>query len=272
MHLPSQDIDDLELLSQAAREAGALALGHFRGSPRQWTKPDATSVTEADIAVDAFLRERLLAARPGYGWLSEEHPDDGSRLRAGRRFIVDPIDGTRAFIDRGDEWVISIAVADDTRPVAGVLYNPVRDELWCARAGGGATQDGTQLAVSRPAGTARPRVVATRMALRQTGIAEPGFTPVHVFLKSLANRLANGAAGTVDGALATAGSADWDIAAAMLIIQEAGGRITAASGAPIRLNGETLRHPPLVAAGETLHATILSAVGMAPADLQGESR
>lgn len=272
MLLPSQDIDDLELLTQAARAAGALALDHFAGQPRQWTKPDATSVTEADIAVDAFLRERLLAARPAYGWLSEEHPDDGSRLRTGRRFIVDPIDGTRAFIDRGDEWVVSIAVAEGPAAVVGVLYNPVRDELWSARAGGGASRNGVSLAVSRPADAAGARVVASRKALRQTGMSGPGFMPVQVFMKSLANRLAHVAAGTVDGALATSGSADWDIAAALVLVEEAGGRVTDASGAPVRLNGETLRHPPLVAAGEPLHASILSAVGLSPASLQGEPR
>lgn len=270
MHLASQDIDDLKLLTEAARAAGALALAHFRGAPRQWTKPDSTSVTEADIAVDAFLRERLMAARPAYGWLSEEHPDDGSRLRPGRRFIVDPIDGTRAFIDRGDEWVVSIAVAEGPAAVVGVLYNPVRDELWSARNGGGAYRNGVPLAVSHPAEAARARVVASRKALRQTGLSAPGFTPVQVFMKSLANRFANVAAGTVDGALATSGSADWDIAAALVLIEEAGGRVTDASGAPVRLNAGTLRHPPLVAAGEPLHASIVSAVGLSPARLQGK--
>lgn len=91
--------EDLILITDAAREAGRIAIKYFRRDPEVWWKDGKSPVSEADLAVDRFLRERLLAARPSYGWLSEETAASPERLSAERVFIVDPIDGTRAFID-----------------------------------------------------------------------------------------------------------------------------------------------------------------------------
>lgn len=251
--------DDLELMVAAAREAGALALRYAREGARNWNKPDDSIVTEADIAVDKLLIERLTTARPAYGWLSEEHPDDGSRLRAARTFIADPIDGTRAFVDGSDEWVVSVGLVAGEAPVAGVLYNPVRDEIWTALAGGGAWRGQARLTVGNAADLETARVVASKKALRQAGLAEADIHADRRFMKSLANRLAQVAGGAVDAALATANSADWDLAAALLIVQEAGGRVTCFNGEPVRLNQQTIRHPAFVAAGPRLHGEILAA-------------
>ena len=92
---------DLDLLVAAAREAGALALTYFGQDPRSWPKGATSIVSEADFAVDRLLAERLLAARPDYGWLSEETADNPDRLARWRVFVVDPIDGTRAFLAGG---------------------------------------------------------------------------------------------------------------------------------------------------------------------------
>ena len=116
---------DLDLLIAAAQEAGQLALGYWRNRPREWDKGDgAGPVTEADLAVDARLRARLTAARPDHGWLSEESPDDGSRLGRRRLFVVDPIDGTRAFIAGETGWALALAVVEDGRVTAGVVHLP----------------------------------------------------------------------------------------------------------------------------------------------------
>ena len=251
--------NDLELMVAAAREAGALAFQYFRKGARNWNKPDDSIVTEADIAVDKLLIERLTAARPDYGWLSEEHPDDGSRVGAARTFIADPIDGTRAFVDGGDEWVVSLGLVAGETPVAGVLFNPVRDEVWTALAGEGAWCGATRLTVSGAGDPKTARVVASRKALRQAGLAEADVNVDRRFMKSLANRLAQVAAGAVDAALATANSADWDLAAALLIVQEAGGRVTDYRGEPVRLNQHSIRHPAFVSAGPRLHGEILTA-------------
>jgi myo-inositol-1(or 4)-monophosphatase len=267
---PDKNRTDLELICVAAREAGALALDFFQSAPRQWNKPDETIVTEADIAVDRLLIERLRSARPDYGWLSEEHPDDGSRHEAERTIIVDPIDGTRAFVNGGDEWVVSIGIVAGENPVAGVLYNPVRDELWKAHASGGAWLNGDRLTVSEKATLANARIAASKKAAAEAGLDDSQFVPDRRFLKSLAHRLARVAAGQTDAALATANSADWDLAAALLLVQEAGGLVTDMYGEPIRLNQVSTKHPAFVAAGPRLQRAILEAAVRSEAIVKAE--
>ena len=121
------------------REAGAIALKMFRGELRSWTKDHNSPVSEADIAVDVFLRERL--SRPGIGWLSEESEDDLARLDSERLFIVDPIDGTRSYLAGREDWSIAAALVEKGRPVAAAVYVPVSDEMYVASAGAGATQE-----------------------------------------------------------------------------------------------------------------------------------
>jgi myo-inositol-1(or 4)-monophosphatase len=113
---------DADLLNAAVREAGGLAMTLFRGEPRQWRKQDGSIVTEADLAVDELLRARLTGARPDYGWLSEESPDDRARLGHDRVWIADPIDGTRAFAKGGDQWCVAAALLDKGRPSIAAVY------------------------------------------------------------------------------------------------------------------------------------------------------
>jgi myo-inositol-1(or 4)-monophosphatase len=133
---------DLALLIDAARTAGDIARQHFRSDPEIWTKSDDSPVTEADIAIDRVLRTDLLKARPDYGWLSEETEDDPARLSTDRAFIVDPIDGTRAFIEGETSFAHSLAVVDRGEVTAGVVYLPMKDKLYAAARGLGATLNG----------------------------------------------------------------------------------------------------------------------------------
>src|SRR5690606_33459700 len=110
-------------------------MGYFGRNPEVWMKGGVSPVSEADYAADRFLKETLRAQRPDYGWLSEETVDTPERLSARRTFVVDPIDGTRAFLERQDVWCISIAVVEDGRPLAGVLDCPARSEVYVAGAG-----------------------------------------------------------------------------------------------------------------------------------------
>jgi len=255
------DDKDLRIIDAVAREAGALALEYFRGDPRRWNKHDQSVVTEADIALDNLLHVRLTGYRPDYGWLSEERPDDGSRHSAGRVFVVDPIDGTRAFVEGTDEWVVSVGLLSGGEPAAGVLYNPVGDDMWSAVAGGGAFFNGEKLHVSDADDPTTARLSASKKAMDQAKLDDSAAHPDRRYLKSLAHRLARVARGDVDAALATPGSADWDLAAALLIVQEAGGIVTDFDGDPICLNGATARHPAFVAAGPGLHAKLIAAIG-----------
>ena len=140
---------DLALLVEAAREAGRIALRFFRQSPEVWMKGGTSPVSEADYAADKFLNETLLAARPDYGWLSEETADDAARLSARRTFVVDPIDGTRGFLEGRREWCVSIAVVERGRSIAGVLECPAKKETYSAVLGGGAFKNGKRLAIQR---------------------------------------------------------------------------------------------------------------------------
>jgi myo-inositol-1(or 4)-monophosphatase len=248
---------DLDLLASAAKEAGAVALTFFRRNPANWMKENDSPVSDADIAVDRLLRERLRAARPDYGWFSEETVDDASR-RSGRPvFIVDPIDGTREFLAGRNEWAISIAVVANGRPVAAVLAVPALRETFASSAGGGAWLNGMPVTVPRRDSLAGVKVAGPRRYVRQ--VAEKAGIDIRAvrFIGSLAYRLALVAVGRVDIAAAREGARDWDLAAADLIVHEAGGKLTDLEGRILRYDRADTRHPSIVAA---------------PAGIAGETR
>lgn len=240
--------EDLELLRSAAVTAGITAAGFFRKDVKTWSKSNASPVTEADYAVDALLHQLLCAARPGYGWLSEETEDDHSRLSTRRVFVVDPIDGTRAFIRGEDAWTVSIAVVEDGEAVVGVLYAPARDELYWAHKGGGAFFNGAPLRRhGRPVrGLVIPAPGAVHRELEAAGLDYMRGAS----LPSLAYRLVQVARGVIDVAVARRGAQDWDIAAAAVILSEAGIGFEDVCTGPPEFNGETLRHCALAALGD----------------------
>ncbi|MEX0860454.1 MAG: inositol monophosphatase family protein, partial [Cucumibacter sp.] len=162
---------DVELLKSAAAAAGIIAEGYFRKAPKSWDKPNASPVSEADIAVDNYLHRILTQSRPDYGWLSEEGGEEG-RLTRSRVFVVDPIDGTRTFLRGDDGWVVSVAVVEAGVPLVGVVYAPVRDELYEATLGGGAKRNGEPIWTARDARTPAiiPAPTAVHRDLQALGI------------------------------------------------------------------------------------------------------
>ncbi|MCX7281369.1 MAG: 3'(2'),5'-bisphosphate nucleotidase CysQ, partial [Alphaproteobacteria bacterium] len=140
--------EDLALLKDTVREAGHIARSFYGGDYKQWNKEGGSPVTEADLAVDRFLWQTLTKARPDYGWLSEETIDDPARLQRRTVFVIDPIDGTVAFLKSRPHFTICAGIVVDGRPVCGVVYNPISDELYSARTGAGAYRNGTQIHVS----------------------------------------------------------------------------------------------------------------------------
>jgi myo-inositol-1(or 4)-monophosphatase len=250
------DIDALaarDLLVSAAREAGALALEHFhaggRTSARVVTKPGGSPVTDADLAADALLKRRLGEALPEAGWLSEETVDNLERLTRRSVIIVDPIDGTRAFVIGDPRWCVSVALIVDGRPIVGVVHAPALDETYAAARAKGATLNGAPLAASLnwpPRNAAGPKLVIEAMA------ADIG-VPVEVVprVPALAYRLCLAARGAIDFAIAAANSHDWDIAAADLLLEEAGARLIDASGERLRYNSREVSRGALLAAPDT---------------------
>ncbi|WP_370515149.1 3'(2'),5'-bisphosphate nucleotidase CysQ [Paracoccus sp. S-4012] len=249
--------EDLALLAGAAREAGKIATRFWRKQPKAWDKDaGAGPVTEADIAVDAHLRERLLAARPAYGWLSEESEDEPSRLDARRTFILDPIDGTRAFIEGHQGFSHAIAVAEGDRIIAGVVYLPVPDLLYAAAADGPATLNGGPLVPSVPA-LDGARVLTAKSNL------DPGFwrgrtvPPIkREFRPSLAWRLCLVAEGRFDAVLSLRSAWEWDIAAGALIAERAGCTVTDMHGRRMRFNRPLPAVDGLLIAPPALHEAL----------------
>lgn len=244
--------EDLALLKAAAVEAAKVARRAFEKGARSWHKADASPVTEADIAVNTLLKDLLLAARPGYGWLSEESPDDTVRLKAERTFIIDPIDGTRAFVKRKQQWTISLAIVAGARPYAGAVIAPLLNDLYEAAANAGAFLNGTRLHVSQRSELENARLVGPADAFKAKPHRAPWPPIERDNFNSLAYRVCLVAAGQRDGAANVGTFHEWDIAAADLILTEAGGRLTDFHGEPLSYNKERPHCRGLIAAGPSL--------------------
>ena len=257
---------DLPLLIEAAREAGRIATRYAGPGARRWDKPEgAGPVTEADLAVNAMLERTLLAARPGYGWLSEETEDNPARLSHERVFIVDPIDGTRSFVEGSSTWAHALAVAEHGRVIAAVVYLPRRDMLFSAVLGQGAFLNGAPIAATRQTALEAAEILAARPhlnALHWRGGRAPHFS--RAYRPSLAYRMALVAQGRFDGMLTLRPSWEWDIAAGDLILREAGAVCTDRAGAVLCFNNPVPKVNGVIAAGAQIHRMIRDA--LAPED------
>lgn len=251
---------DLALLIEAAEAAGRIARRHWRAAPRQWEKAGgAGPVTEADLAIDRMLRERLLAARPGYGWLSEETEDDTARLSADRVFVMDPIDGTRAFIAGETGFAHALAVVAGGQAMAGVVYLPAAGKLYAAERGKGATLNGAPIRTGTREVLAGATVLAAGHALAPANWPKGAPAVERHFRTSLACRLCLVAEGRFDATLTFRPAWEWDVAAGALIAEEAGAVATGARGEPLAFNGDPPLVPGLLVAPPLLHEAFLRA-------------
>ena len=228
---------DLALLTDAARDAGRIALRFWRKDPQVWDKGgEHGPVTEADLAVNDMLKARLLAARPGYGWLSEETPDDAARLSCETAFIIDPIDGTRAFIAGEETFAHSLAIAHKGRVTAGVVFLPALDRIYTASETAPPLKDGQPIAASRRDRLEGADILTTKVNM----VPEkwPGGVPeiTRHFRASLAYRLCLAAEGRFDGMRTLRPAWEWDIAAGSLIAEKAGAVVTDQRGESLRFN------------------------------------
>jgi myo-inositol-1(or 4)-monophosphatase len=245
-------------LAAVVREAGTLALKTFRGQLKSWIKGKSSPVSEADLAVDALLRDRLLKIRDA-GWLSEETDDDPARLERTEVWVVDPIDGTRAYLAGLSDWAISVALVRSGRPVIAALYAPVSDELFLSAAGSGATLNGVDIHASTGDAIAGARFSGAKRRLDSLATIEPRIQTA-ARVPSLALRLARVASGALDGTFTAPNSHDWDLAAADLLVHEAGGAVTTLTGQSLIYNRPDPVHAALLAAGSRRHAVLLGLI------------
>lgn len=247
----------IEAVISAAREVGDNALSHWRdlrsgGAIDQWKKPDQSLVSVVDLETDRRLKAILQAIDPEAGWLSEESVDNPARLDTRRIWCVDPIDGTRDFLSGRDGWAVSIALVEDGLPHLGILYAPARDQVWVAARGHGASVNGraihcghrTMLAGARVPATSLPRVDADL-----TMVERPN---------SIALRMAMVADDCADLVATLIWGFEWDIAAASLIVAEAGGRVSDAFGAPLRFNKQRADAFGLIACVPQIHDAVVT--------------
>ena len=249
--------EDLALIAKAVKGAGEIARNAYNvNDDAVWDKGSGHLVTDADIAVNNYLSEVLQKARPDYGWLSEETKDDHSRHACPRTFVVDPIDGTRAFIDRSPNFAVSVAIIENGRSIAGALYNPLMEELYEATLDGGAKLNGKPIKASQKTKLEGCEMVGYPRKFRRLGWPEMNVRVAN----SMAYRIALVASGEADATVSFTPKSDWDLAAAELIAVEAGAKITNLRGDGFRYDQKSTSEFGVICASPALYALLLERV------------
>jgi myo-inositol-1(or 4)-monophosphatase len=244
---------ELAIAEQAAQEAGSAVMGLFKGKFDVREKGKNNPVTTADLEANRIIRDKIQKSFPDDGWLSEEDQDNSCRLACPRVWVVDPIDGTKEFIEGVPQFAISIAFVVEGRPKVAVVYNPAKERFYKAAAGQGAylndevirvsrreNVNGASLLVSRSEPQKRFQVFVDRCDIRRVG--------------SIAYRLAKVAGGDGDGTLTFRTIHEWDICAGVLMVEEAGGKVVDGEGKTMNFNRELPKHRGVVAANAGLTA------------------
>ena len=247
---------DLALLTTAALDAGKIAMRYWQNTPRVWDKADASPVTEADLAVNDMLKSQLCAARPDYGWLSEETPDSADRLKHEHVFIIDPIDGTRAFIAGERHFSHSLAIARNGEITAAVVYVPALERLYSATSDGQALMNGTPIHASIKPLRDYPNILMSKATLNPEHWIGPAPDVQRSFRASVAYRLALVADGSFDAMLSFRASWEWDIAAGSLIAARAGAKLCDARGQALRFNTSAAKSNGIFAGSAALFAEL----------------
>lgn len=252
---PSLDADwrwAQALLCAAVQEGGEIALRFWRNAPQQRAKADGSPVSEADLAVDAHLSERLRARLPEAAWLSEETAAPAVEREADLAWIVDPIDGTRPFLAGEPGFCVAAALTFQGRPVASAIFAPAKEALFSAARGFGATRNGVPLQASR-------RQSLDGASLSAPKAAFPEAPPPNLLVNTaMCLTLAEVAGGVVDALVARGRKSDWDLAAGALLVEEAGGAATRLDGGPFAFNGPNPQQEGVLAAGPGLHRLLQS--------------
>lgn len=221
---------------ERALQAAKQAVADFTpGAIESVLKTGGDPLTEADLAVNEVLLKSLL--KPGEGWLSEENADDAARLKCSRVWIVDPIDGTREFIQGIPEWCISVGLVEGGRPVAGGIFNPATDELIIGGEGCGVTLNERPVAMRTSSDIRGALVLASRSEVKR-GEWE-AFFKESISIRnvgSVAYKLGLVAAGLADGTWTLVPKHEWDVAAGAALLRAGGGVVMNPDGSPAVFN------------------------------------
>ena len=249
-----------EVAVQAAREAGAIVRRYYEGRVEAREKRPDNPVTAADLEANAHIRRLIAAAFPDDGWLSEETADSTERLGRRRVWVVDPLDGTKEFIQHIPEFCVCVALTEEGRPVVAVEYNPAADRLYVAVRGAGTTVNGAPARVSTTARVPDAVVLASRSEDKRSEW-DPFKSRVHVRLTgSVAFKLAELATGNGDATFTLTPKNEWDICAGTLLVEEAGGRVTDLHGRPLLFNQASPLRPGMIATNGVLHDGLLALI------------
>ena len=239
------------LAVEASREAGTCILNYYKADYEIRDKSYHNPVTTADHAANDKLKEILLGEYPDYGWLSEETVDSPDRLDKEYIWIVDPLDGTKEFIEGVPHFVVSIALVKNEQPIMGVLYNPVTEELFTAERGKGAFLNGDQIyCVSKV--SVEEMVILNSRSETLRGLWQP-YKDVFKELRpigSVAYKLGLTAAGKADIFASLRPKNECYICAGHCIISEAGGKLINLNGNNVIFNQEKTHIEPGLIAGE----------------------
>jgi len=251
--------NDLNLLLDAVSCASQIAVKFFKNSPKVWNKgSNEGPVTEADIEINNMLLNKLLSARPDYGWLSEETEDDLERLNKDYVFIIDPIDGTRSFINGNKNYACALGIAFKGVMQVGVVQMPSLAQTFWASIGSGAYQNGKKINVSSRSNVKGATILTAKPNLDSA--YWPGGVPpmFQVYRSSLAYRLCLAANGSFDAMVTLRDCWEWDIAAGDLIVREAGGVVTDRHGNDLSFNNEKPKRPGILAGPKDIQLDLIN--------------
>ncbi len=255
--MTSSPYSDILQRINAALEAARVVFGRFTpGEIAAEYKAGHDPVTEADRELDAVLRKNLL--REDEGWLSEESADDPSRLVRERVWVVDPLDGTREFVQGIPEFCVSIAFVDKGHPVAGGICNPATDEIFLGSMDSGITYNGTPARTSERITLSGAVVLASRSESKRGEWMRFESAPFNVQrMGSVAYKLARVAAGLADATFTLVPKHEWDVAAGAALVASAGGFVRTKSGAEFTCNRTRPKIDGLIACGPHLKNELL---------------
>ena len=248
----------LDTLKQSVSKAGDLAMEFFGKDVDIEIKKDGSQVSAADLAVNELLEAELTKLDPSIIWLSEESPIDKNRLNAPYIWVIDPIDGTRGFLENQPDWTIVAALIEKNCPILSVVYNPVKSELYSAETGKGAFLNDQLITTSSTTDLSSAHIISSKSHFNRVFTKETEKPSNRTWNSSMAYRIARIAEGAADATISLTPKNDWDIAAAHLILEEAGGQISTHLGNGITYNNEEIRHPSVVATTTSLYEPIIN--------------